>query len=110
MEEDKNTSPTDLFDNDPPLKEAGRSGSRDINSIRMALTTGHSSAHKLRSRPAPIRRGKDHQLARGHLKKSPEQHENDRISKYASYFKDNAILPIPVFHSNRPENMETGRY
>ena len=28
-------------------------------------------------------------------KKSPEDHENDRVTKYAEYFKDNEILPIP---------------
>ena len=28
-------------------------------------------------------------------KKSPEDHENDRVTKYAKYFKDNEILPIP---------------
>ena len=28
-------------------------------------------------------------------KKSPEDHENDRVTKYAKYFKENEILPIP---------------
>ena len=28
-------------------------------------------------------------------KKSPEDNEKDRVGKYASYFKENTILPIP---------------
>ena len=28
-------------------------------------------------------------------KKSPTDHDNDRVTKYAKYFKDNEILPIP---------------
>ena len=28
-------------------------------------------------------------------KKSPSDHDNDRVTKYAKYFKDNEILPIP---------------
>ena len=28
-------------------------------------------------------------------KRSPSDHDNDRVTKYAKYFKDNEILPIP---------------
>ena len=28
-------------------------------------------------------------------KKSPSDHDNDRVTKYAKYFKENKILPIP---------------
>ncbi len=28
-------------------------------------------------------------------KKSPKDYENDRVTKYSAYFKENEILPIP---------------
>ena len=44
-----------------------------------------------------------------------QDHEKDRVDKYAPYFKDNIILPIPelvtdpVLHSDRFEDPDTGR-
>ena len=48
-----------------------------------------------------------------------EEHETDRVGKYAPYFQGNTILPIPnllaamvpkdpVPYSHRPKNKETG--
>ena len=103
-EEITNNSPIDLFDNDlndpskVPSKKPEEPVAKPSTSSEWPSLPVTTETSLLAFSIPP---GQKHQSAQerhssGKLrKKSPEEHENDRVGKYAPYFKDNTILPIP---------------